>query len=285
MISNCSIDERGKISGGKPGDNNGKEWLVRSWYNYPWNCVLRANNAEAAALMADMAKAAAQNNNIGYNQYKRTTFWTELEKANYKPENIKTACDADCSAAVAAIAKAVGYRLNIAAMKGININAYTGNLKAALKAAGFTILTDSKYLTSDKYLLPGDVLLKEGKHTCINLSKGSKAEAAVSTPTIGSTDIQKWQQAAVKDGFNIAIDGIWGAECEKVANKAIIKKRITYKYKNLTKYLQSKLGIEADGKCGNQTKAAIKAYQQKNNLVADGECGIITWKNILSIGY
>ena len=30
MISNCSINEFGKISGGKPGDNNGKEWLISS---------------------------------------------------------------------------------------------------------------------------------------------------------------------------------------------------------------------------------------------------------------
>lgn len=283
MISNCSIDERGKITGGKPGDNNGKEWLIRSWYNYPWNCVLRANNDEARKMIAQMAKAAANNNNIGYNQYKRTTFWKQLQAAEYKPENIKVKCDADCSAAVAAIVKAVGYRLNIATYKGVSIDCYTGNLKAALKAAGFTVLTDKKYLTSDKYLLAGDVLLKEGRHTCINLDNGSKATVSTSVSTGTKPTVKEWQLAAVADGFKFpkyGVDGEWGAECEAVAAKALIKKRLVNKYPNLTKLLQKYLGVAIDGKCGNNTTAAIKTYQTKVGLKPDGVCGINTWRTL-----
>ena len=277
MISNCSIDERRKISGGKPGDNNGKEWLIRSWYSYPWNCVLRHPEAQVRAKIADLAYSAAKNNNIGYNQLKRKTFWNELQKANYDAAAIKNKCDSDCSASVAAIVKATGYLLNNDKLKKVSPDCYTGNLKAALKAAGFTILTDSKYLTSDKYILKGDILLKENHHTCINLTDGAQA-------TINFTvSVLEWQKAAKADGFTISIDGIWGSQCEKVARKAVVKKRLYYKYRNLTKLLQRYLGIEADGKCGNQTTAAIKAYQKKEGLVVDGAAGIKTWEHILNV--
>ena len=36
-----SINEKGTAHGGKPGDQTGKEFLVRSYRNYPWNCILR----------------------------------------------------------------------------------------------------------------------------------------------------------------------------------------------------------------------------------------------------
>lgn len=37
----ASINEKGRILGGKPGDQTGREILIRSYRNYPWNCVLR----------------------------------------------------------------------------------------------------------------------------------------------------------------------------------------------------------------------------------------------------
>lgn len=37
----ASINEKGTAHGGKPGDQTGKEFLIRSYRNYPWNCVLR----------------------------------------------------------------------------------------------------------------------------------------------------------------------------------------------------------------------------------------------------
>ena len=38
----ASINEKGLTAhGGKPGDQTGKEFLIRSYRNYPWNCVLR----------------------------------------------------------------------------------------------------------------------------------------------------------------------------------------------------------------------------------------------------
>lgn len=37
----ASINEKGTVTGGKPGDQTGKEFLVRSYRNYPWTHVLR----------------------------------------------------------------------------------------------------------------------------------------------------------------------------------------------------------------------------------------------------
>ncbi len=40
-LAQASIDERGDIKGGKPGDQTGQEINIRSYYSYPWNVVLR----------------------------------------------------------------------------------------------------------------------------------------------------------------------------------------------------------------------------------------------------
>lgn len=41
QIAQASINEKGTATGGAPGDQTGKEFLVRSYYNYPWDYVLR----------------------------------------------------------------------------------------------------------------------------------------------------------------------------------------------------------------------------------------------------
>ena len=69
QISNSGSDERGSYHGGKAGDNTGREWYIRDWYNRPWNCVLRHPNQEVRACIADLAIKAANNNKIGYDQY------------------------------------------------------------------------------------------------------------------------------------------------------------------------------------------------------------------------
>ena len=42
----ASINEKGGATGGKPGDQTGKEVLIRAYRNYPWNYVLRYEAAE-----------------------------------------------------------------------------------------------------------------------------------------------------------------------------------------------------------------------------------------------
>lgn len=40
-LAQASIDENGRATGGKGGDQTGNETNIRNYYNYPWNCYLR----------------------------------------------------------------------------------------------------------------------------------------------------------------------------------------------------------------------------------------------------
>ena len=133
MISNCGHDENNRYSGGKAGDQTGTEWRVINWYNRPWKCVLRHPDAKVRKMIASMAKAAAVNNKIGYDQSERYTFWEHLKASNYDPAQITIACEADCSSGVAAIVKGAGYRLGNEKMKNVSIYLYTGNMRAGLR--------------------------------------------------------------------------------------------------------------------------------------------------------
>lgn len=46
QIVQASGNERGGITGGQTGDQTGGEIHVRSYYNYPWDCVLRLEESE-----------------------------------------------------------------------------------------------------------------------------------------------------------------------------------------------------------------------------------------------
>ncbi len=98
--------------------------------------------------------------------------------------------------------------------------------------------------------------------------------------------VKQWQLAAIADGFKFpkyGADGSWGNECVSVAKKAVCKKRLIYKYKNLTKIVQKAVGVKVDGYFGKDTKAGVQAYQKKNNLVVDGSVGLETWRKILGV--
>lgn len=98
--------------------------------------------------------------------------------------------------------------------------------------------------------------------------------------------VLEFQKAAIADGFKFpkyGADGKWGSECASVAQKAIVKKRLFYTNKNLTKLVQSVVGVTVDGLCGHATEKAIINYQKSIGLKADGEVGINTWKKILGV--
>ena len=103
-------------------------------------------------------------------------------------------------------------------------------------------------------------------------------------PQKAENEVLEWQTAALKDGFKFpryGADGEWGSECESVAKNAVVKRRATYKYPNLTKIVQKAVGVTVDGKCGSNTAKAIKEYQTAHGLSSDGCVGLNTWKSIL----
>lgn len=243
-ISNSGSDERGNYKGGAAGDNTGREWQIRDWYNRPWNCVLRHPDPAVRACLADLATKAANNNRIGYDQYQRQTYWNELQKVNYDPSKITVACEADCSAGVIANIKAAGYILNRSELQNISCT-YTGNMRAGLQAAGFACLTDSKYLTSSAYLVAGDVLLNDKHHTATAVTNGIQSDG--STPKAATMPL-------IKKGSK----GSAVLQLQKMLNAKGYK-------------------LTEDGDFGSKTEAAVKAYQKANGLEVDGEVGPMTW--------
>lgn len=320
MISNSGHDENGKYRGGKAGDQSGTEWYIRTWYKKGWTCILRHPNPQVREMIATLAEESANNNNIGYDQYQRTTFWKALKNSGYRPKNITTPCESDCSAGVSAIVKATGYLLNIAELQNVSENNTTSIMRNNYKKAGFEVLTDSKYLTSDKYLLRGDIILKEGVHVCTNLTNGSKSEPAKAEPVVSPNNdyIKKAQKALnMLLGISLSVDGIIGTQTRKATAKALqyglnrdygtnlvvdgiigAKTKGAYANKYVKKgsrgYLVSwaeislmllgyyKNTIEFSGSFGANMDNATRAFQKDNGLVVDGSIGKNTIGAIIS---
>jgi len=182
-ISNSGSDEHGQYTGGQAGDQTGKEWQMRSWYNRPWSCVLRYPDQKVALKIAQLAIDAALNDKVGYDQSQNRTYLTQLRAVGWEPSRITVACEADCSAGVCANITAAGYLLGIPALQN-HTGTYTGNMRSALTKAGFQLLTDSKHLTSGDYLLPGDILLNDGHHTATNVTIGAKVKGEWNPGTV-----------------------------------------------------------------------------------------------------
>lgn len=252
-LSNSGHDERGQYSGGAAGDQGG-EWTICSWYQYPfdggWLCVLRYPNQKARELLAELSIQAANNNNIGYDQNQRYTYWNQLQAVGYQPSKITTPCEADCSAGVIANTRCVGYLLGIPALQNISAS-YTGNMRSGFAAAGFQVLTDSKYLTSSAYLMPGDILLNDYDHTCVNLGIGSNSGYSSS----GSSDNEK-----------------------KYNNSTLTTKEIQTRLKAI-----GWTDLAVDNSYGNKTIAAVKEFQKLYGLEVDGITGPATQKMLTTV--
>lgn len=177
-ISNSGSDENGKYKGGKAGDQSGKEWYLRKWYDRPWTCVLRWPDINVGTLLAQLVIAAALNDKIGYDQGQRYTYQEQLKKVGWLPGKITTPCEEDCTAGVNANVHAAGHLLGISALLSIpETGVRSGNMRKYYKAAGFQVLTDSKYLKNGDYLLPGDVLLYDNHHGATNVTCGKKVRS------------------------------------------------------------------------------------------------------------
>ena len=233
------------------GDGNGKEVCIRNWYKGGWTVVLRPKRKAVAEASARACEAACANDNLGYNsgvKY-RNTFYQELLLTNFDPSKITKKCDADCSSFMHACAVAGG----AAVYHGSNAVNTRNMVEKFVESGEYEALTDSKYLTSDKYLLRGDVLVKSG-HTGMALEDG--AAAKVKTVTVELPYLKQGDQGG--------------------AVAAVQRILSTYGYN-----LGSKNPY--DGKFGPMTKAAVEAFQKKNGLTVDGEIGGETWPVMLGV--
>ena len=75
------------------------------------------------------------------------------------------------------------------------------------------------------------------------------------------------------DGNKLVVDGIAGSKTLSACPTLRIGAR-----GNITKLMQQKVGVSADGIFGNGTKQAVINYQRSKGLVADGIVGRNTWR-------
>lgn len=175
-IGSARIDENGKATGGKAGDQTGKEVSTQDWYKHTkkWR-VFRAKDADAADNIAKAMQAACDNPCIGYDQNQRLTLYNASKLVQFDPSRVKSNVETDCSALVRVCCAYAGIKLP---------NFYTGDQpKTLLDSGKFVEMTGTKYTDSPSYLKRGDILVTASKgHTVVVLTDGPLAYMDDKTP-------------------------------------------------------------------------------------------------------
>ncbi len=80
-------------------------------------------------------------------------------------------------------------------------------------------------------------------------------------------------------GTNLKIDNIWGNNKDGAVRKLPLC-GLPYVQRELTKWIQLRLGLTPDGIFGQKTKEAVIAWQYSHGLVVDGIVGYNTYKSL-----
>lgn len=179
LLGHASRNENKKANGGKPGDQDKQEVLFRSWYSpsSKWDYVLRPLTNEIAEKSAKFVEDVCKNDKIGYDQQGstetqgRNSLYKQAKKVKFDASKIKTACECDCSSLMHCASYAAGANLPYGS-NGLTTRTMVDTYR---KSGDYNVLSIEKYLTSDKYLRRGDILVNEGHHTVMVLEDGVEA--------------------------------------------------------------------------------------------------------------
>ena len=178
LIAHASIDEKGTAKNGQAGDQTKKEVCTRSWYNKPWNAVIRFKDAGKREKIAQLMEKAAANDKIGYDQNQRNTLLTQARKFNYDVSKVAEPCETDCSALVTLACIYAGVPESKLIHNGNS--ATTRTLVPLLKATGeVEVFTLPLYTQKPDKLVRGDILIKEGSHVVVVIQAESAPKTAV----------------------------------------------------------------------------------------------------------
>lgn len=162
LIGSARIDERGKASGGKAGDQTGNEVSFQQYYNHSkgWVCLRCIDPVKAEQIAQDMEWACA-NNNVGYDQNENKTLYNNVKPLGFDISKLTTPCETDCA------------RLVRVCLKYADIDVadfYTGTEKEAILATGLFKEINPFMVENAKR---GDILVTKVKgHTVILLTNG-----------------------------------------------------------------------------------------------------------------
>lgn len=260
-IGHASIDENGRATGGKAGDQTGKEVCIRSWYAKGWNVLLRPKRAELAEKSALACEAACANPNIGYDQGGRNTLYKNAKAVDFYLSWIATPSECDCSSLMHVCAIAGGANL----IYGSNGHTTRTMVREFVNSGDYIKLTDSKYLTTDKYLQRGDILVKEGSHTVMVLDNGS----AVDTGNVPVATLPMEDNATVYYSVRLPL-----------LQKGM--KRDTVKYMQQLLFARG-YDLPRTGIFDEVTALALLQFQKNMNLESDAKCGPDTWGALLGL--
>ena len=266
-VGHASIDERGKASGGKAGDQNGKELCTRTWYlkSQGW-WTLRCKVPGMAEYIAKAMEIIVADPDVGYDQSENQTLWKLLEANGFDIKNINKAVETDC-------ARLVRVCVQWAAMQvGLDVTIpdfYTATLASNLVGTGlFEKLTADKYNKQDAYLERGMIQVTRGKgHTWVILSNGSKAS---SNNFSGTVTVEP--EKVYKLGERILKNGMEGADVKELQELLLELNKVLGK----TRYDLGEYGT--DGDYGDCTEIAVKQFQKDYDCDVDGEVGPQTLK-------
>ena len=232
MIGHACKNEHNTYKDGQAGDQTKVEVYIRAWYNRPWNVILRAKNKETRDKIAQAMEMACKNDMIGYSQNTRNTLWNDVKNNHFNPSKTTKAVNTDCSALVCVCCAYAGIPTRYLQIGNNSLTTSTLR-KYLLSSSEFDAITEKEYLTSDKYLVRGDILLYEGHHTAVNIDDGIYANQDV-------------QLKSINEVAQEVLDGKWGSGAERRArltssgyNYALVQARVN----ELIKERQSKLPI------------------------------------------
>lgn len=309
IVGSARSDERGKISGGKAGDQTGRELSTQNYYRHSkgWN-VYRPKEDTVANKMCQAMKDACASPHIGYDQTQRDTLIEELKKNGKSIKGLKKNVETDCSALIRACAYVAGIELpdfNTSSLKNV-----------LLKSGHFTDVTKKVNLTTGSGLMDGDVLCTKTKgHTIMVTSGGSRkfiakapvvkvpkpaaaaAKTATSKPAKAKTTVavkysktvEEYQIAYNKDlgktKGNLKVDGIKGANTKGSFINAKLTIETRKSKPHLTKFVQKKVGFKGDDVDGDYYKksvAKVKEFQKKHGITpVTGNCSKKTYNKIV----
>lgn len=213
IIGSARIDERGKATGGKAGDQKQKsipdykgEVSMQNFYvsSKGWY-ILRAKNPDIASKIALAMTIACNNPNIGYNQARRLDIIKDGTHSA-KP----TSCD--CSSLVRQCVRESGIEVG---------NFTTANEASVLMATGHF---DKYVYTKGSDLYLGDILVTKTKgHTVIVTSGATRNPNTVAVPTVKmgtrGNNARLLQHNLNQCGYNLVEDGIFG----KLSTAALVR--------------------------------------------------------------
>lgn len=229
-VGSARIDERGKATGGKAGDQTKGEVSTQAWYKHSkgW-VVLRAKDDTVRSKIAEAMEAACANNHIGYDQSQRNTLYTAAQGKGFDPSKVTTDVETDCSALV---------RVCLA-YAGIQVADFsTATEKSVIEKTGkFEVITAAGTCNSSTNLKRGDILVTKTKgHTVVVLDNGANVTVVAAPTPVANVAKTIWDFLKGKGLTECGIAGLMGN----------LKAESGLKPTNVQNSYEAKLGLNDD---------------------------------------